>query len=331
MGGFLREGKWVTKDNWEKNSKDGSFQRQTSAFRDKIEDREGARFQPEAGRYHLYVSYACPWAHRTLIARALMGLEEVISVSVVNHFMGDDGWTFEPTDGVIPDPIFDATYLREIYVEADPNFSGRVTVPVLWDRKEGTIVNNESREIIRMFSDAFQSLATKEVNLAPQELREEIDAAMDAIYEPINNGVYRCGFAGTQEAYESAYAELFDELDRWEAILGERRYLAGEQLTEADLCMFTTLVRFDPVYFVHFKCSKKHIFQYENLSNYLRELYQLPGVAETVDMEHIRNHYFRSHPNLNPKRFVPPGPIPDLTTAHDRARLPGGPPLALRG
>jgi putative glutathione S-transferase len=204
-------------------------------------------------------------------------------------------------------------------------------VPVLWDRKEGTIVNNESREIIRMFSDAFQSLATKEVDLAPQNLREDIDAAMDAIYEPINNGVYRCGFAGTQEAYEAAYAELFEQLDRWEAILDQRRYLVGEQLTEADICMFTTLVRFDPVYFVHFKCSKKHIFQYENLSNYLREFYQLPGVAETVDMEHIRNHYFRSHPNLNPKRFVPPGPIPDLSVPHDRARLPGGPPLALRG
>ena len=331
MGGFLREGKWVTKDSWEKNSKDGSFQRQTSAFRDRIEDREGARFQPEAGRYHLYVSYACPWAHRTLIARALMGLEDVISVSVVHHFMGDDGWTFDDADGVVPDPIFNAEFLRDIYVKADPNFSGRVTVPVLWDRKEGTIVNNESREIIRMFSDAFQSLATKEVDLAPQNLREDIDAAMDAIYEPINNGVYRCGFAGTQEAYEAAYAELFEQLDRWEAILDQRRYLVGEQLTEADICMFTTLVRFDPVYLVHFKCSKKHIFQYENLSNYLREFYQLPGVAETVDMEHIRNHYFRSHPNLNPKRFVPPGPIPDLSVPHDRARLPGGPPLALRG
>lgn len=325
MGGFLNEGVWTTKDVWEKNSKDGSFKRQTSAFRDKIEDREGARFQPETGRYHLYVSYACPWAHRTLIARALMGLEEVISVSVVNHFMGDQGWTFEPTEGVIPDPIFDADFLHEIYVKADPHFSGRVTVPVLWDKKENTIVNNESREIIRMFSDAFKGLSRTEVDLAPEALRAQIDDAIDAIYEPINNGVYRCGFAGTQEAYDRAYGELFEALEHWDGVLGERRYLAGDRLTEADLCMFTTLVRFDPVYYVHFKCSEKHIFQYDNLFNYMLEIYQLPGVAETVNLDHIRNHYYRSHPSINPTRFVPPGPTLDLSRPHDRDRLEGKP------
>ncbi len=327
MGGFLSNGEWVTKEKWE-NTEDGHFKRQTSSFRDWVKD--DGDFEPQSGRYHLYVSYACPWAHRTLIIRALKGLEDAISVSVVHYFMGDDGWTFDDGPGVVQDPILEADHLRELYQEADPDYSGRVTVPLLWDRETHTAVNNESREILRMFDVAFDDFATRDVDLNPEGYHDQIEEAMDAIYEPINNGVYRCGFAGTQEAYEESFDTLFEALDHWDAHLEDNRYLCGPVLTEADICMFTTLVRFDPVYYVHFKCNGRHIYEYPNLSGYLREIYQLPGVADTVDMHHIKNHYYSSHENLNPKRFVARGPLGlDLDTPHGRGHLDGGPPEAL--
>ena len=309
MSGFLNDGEWITKDQWEQG-KGGEFKRQKSTFRHWIDDAPDARFRPEAGRYHLYVSYACPWAHRTLIARALLGLEEAVSVSAVHHFMGDDGWEFRPEDDPDSDadPILGASKLHQVYTAAQADFTGRVTVPVLWDRETRTIVNNESREILRMFATVMRPLGHGEVDLSPTELRPAIDGAMDRFYSPVNNGVYRCGFAGTQEAYETAFAELFAELDHWEGVLGQHRYLVGDRLTEADIAMFTTLVRFDPVYYVHFKCNGRLIRQFPNLSGYLRDIYQHPGVAETVNMHHIKQHYYRSHPSVNPRRFVPVGP-----------------------
>ncbi len=321
MGGFLREGEWKQASEWEK-SDDASFKRQRSSFRKEVEDRPDAEHPAATGRYHLYVSHACPWAHRTMIVRALMGLEDVISVSVVHPFMGDDGWTFDEDDPkVVPDPIHGASYLREVYLASKPDYTGRVTVPVLWDREKGVIVNNESREIIRMMSRAFKRFAKHEVDLCPVELEEEIDAAMDAIYESINNGVYKCGFAGSQAAYERAYGELFEQLDHWDGVLGKQRYMCGERLTEADVCMFTTLLRFDPVYQVHFKCNGQKIAEYEHLSGFLREVYQMPGVAQVCHMDHIKQHYYMSHEQLNPRRIVPVGPRQDLERAHGRDYL----------
>ena len=320
--GFLKDGEWITEESL--SAEGGSFERPDTVFRDWVRDEPGARFAPEAGRYHLYVSYACPWAHRALLIRALKGLEEVIPVSVAHPFMGEGGWSFEPGEGVEPDPIHGAEYLREVYLAADPNFSGRVTVPVLWDRKEETIVNNESREILRMLDEAFADLATRAVDLDPAALHDRIEEVIDAIYEPINNGVYRCGFAGDQGSYERAFGELFEALDHWDEVLGASRYLCGEQLTEADICMFTTLVRFDPVYYVHFKCNGRHIYEYPNLSGYLRELYQLPGVAETVHLDHIKGHYYTSHESVNPRRFVPVGPLDLDLRRPPRPRAPAG-------
>ncbi len=309
MSGFLTNGEWVTQDQWEKGE-GGEFRRQKSQFRDWIEDAPGARFQPAAGRYHLYVSYACPWAHRTLIARSLLGLEEAVSVTVVHPYMGDEGWEIRPDDDpdATGDPIHQATKLHQVYAAAKPDFSGRVTVPALWDRETGTIVNNESREILRMFATVMRSLGHGELDLSPEPLRDTIDAAMDRFYEPLNNGVYRCGFAGTQDAYAQAFGELFTELDHWEGVLGQQRFVCGDQLTEADIAMFTTLVRFDPVYYVHFKCNGRLIRQYPNLSGFLRDVYQHPGVKETVNLRHIKEHYYRSHPSVNPRRFVALGP-----------------------
>lgn len=305
MGGRLVDGEWTTKEDWEK-SKDGSFARQESAFRDHIEP--GGRYDVSAGRYHLYVSYACPWAHRTLIARALLGLEDAIDVSIVHPFMGDHGWEFRPADDAdaTADMLHGARHLYDVYTRADSDFTGRVTVPVLWDRAEGTIVNNESREILRMFR-ALRPLGN-DVDLCPDDLRPTIDDTLDAIYEPINNGVYRCGFAGTQEAYERAFATLFEALAHWDEVLADRRYLCGDRFTEADICMYTTLIRFDPVYYVHFKCNGRLIRQFPHLSGYLRELWQMPALAETTNLRHIKEHYYTSHPALNPKRFVPVGP-----------------------
>ena len=333
MSGMLKDGAWITMREWEKSTS-GHFDRQVSRFRGDLPE-EGAT----VGRYHLYVSYACPWACRVLMVRALKGLEAAISVSAVAPFMGDDGWAFADPEGqeegeedpdVDADPVLGARYLREIYQAADPAFTGRVTVPVLWDRERRTIVNNESSDLVKILDQRFARHASRDVELYPEALRPAIDEAMDAIYEPINNGVYRCGFAGTQAAYEESFEQIFAALDHHDELLGRQRYLCGEQLTVADLCLFSTLVRFDDVYYVHFKCNGKLIAQYDNLSAFAREIYQLPGLAPTVNRRHIKQHYYTSHRQLNPRQFVAAGPRDnDFSRPHDRARLPGGPPPGL--
>ena len=321
--GLLVDGKW--QDKWYDTGKSGKFERAASQFRDFVTadgrpapGRERS-FKAEPGRYHLYVSLACPWAHRTLIFRKLKKLENVISVSVVHHYMGKDGWTFLAEDGATGDTLYGLDFLHQIYTKADPTYSGRVTVPVLWDKQQQTIVSNESSEIIRMLNEAFDEWGDASVDFYPEPLRAEIDRLNDFIYPSINNGVYRAGFATTQAAYEEAFTELFDALSRVEDILGKRRYLAGTRLTEADWRLFTTLVRFDPVYVGHFKCNLRRIADYPNLSNYLRELYQVPGVAETVNMLHIKHHYYGSHKTVNPTGIVPVGPEIDYAAPHDRA------------
>ena len=324
--GLLVEGVWH--DKWYDTSKTGGrFQRSKSQFRDfvakdgtPVEGRERG-FKAEPRRYHLYVSLACPWAHRTLIFRKLKKLEDVISVSVVHHFMGENGWTFLKEDGATGDDLYGFDFLHQIYTKADPAYSGRVTVPVLWDKKTETIVSNESAEIIRMLNDAFDEWGDATLDLYPEELRNEIDSINTLVYDNINNGVYKAGFATTQEAYEEAFKALFKALDEVEERLSRQRYLAGNRLTEADWRLFTTLVRFDPVYVGHFKCNLRRIADYPQLSNYLRELYQVPGVAETVDMLHIKAHYYGSHGTINPIGVVPLGPELDLTAPHNRDRL----------
>jgi putative glutathione S-transferase len=264
------------------------------------------------------VSYACPWAHRTLIFRKLKGLEDMIGVSVVNHFMGGQGWTFHEGDGVIPDPTLDAEFLHQLYTAAEPNFSGRVTVPMLWDKKTGTIVSNESSEIIRMFNSAFDHLGAAPGDFYPKALRDEIDEVNERVYHTLNNGVYKSGFATTQEAYEEAVIALFDTLDWLEERLSKRRYLVGDRITEADWRLFTTLVRFDAVYVGHFKTNLRRIADYPNLWAYTRELYQVPGVRGTVHMRHIKHHYYGSHESINPTRIVPIGPTINFNTPHNR-------------
>ncbi|MEM9069849.1 MAG: glutathione S-transferase C-terminal domain-containing protein, partial [Myxococcota bacterium] len=268
------------------------------------------------------VSYACPWAHRCLIVRSLRGLQDIVPVSVVHWFMGEDGWSFDEGPGVVADPG-GARFLRDVYLRAKKDFTGRVTVPILWDTETGAIVNNESREIVRMFDDVFPGRA--DVNFHPADLHDAIEETIDAIYEPINNGVYRSGFARSQRAYEEAVHELFGALDHWEGVLSKQRYLCGDRLTEADFFLFTTLVRFDPVYHYHFKCNLKRLRDYPNLWGFTREIYQLPGVAETVRMDHIKEHYFGSHESVNPARVVPAGPIVDFDEPHGRDRLQGAP------
>jgi len=324
--GRLVDGVW--QDVWyETRETGGKFERAASRFRDWVTTdgtpapgRERG-FKAEPGRYHLYVSWACPWASRTLIFRKLKKLENVISLSVVHHFMGENGWTFLKEDGATGDTLYGLDYLHQIYTKADPTYSGRVTVPVLWDRKEETIVNNESSEIIRMLNSAFDEWGDASVDFYPKPLRAEIDAINDLVYPAINNGVYRAGFATTQEAYEEAFNELFSALDEVEERLSRQRYLVGDRLTEADWRLFTTLVRFDAVYYSHFKCNLRRIADYPNLSNYLRDLYQVSGVADTVNMLHIKNHYYRSHHTINPTRIVPLGPQLDFDAPHDRARF----------
>ena len=324
--GLLVDGVWH--DEWYDTSKTGGrFERSKSQFRDWVtkdgkpaEGRERG-FKAEPGRYHLYVSYACPWAHRTLIFRKLKKLEDVISLSVVHHFMGEHGWTFKKEDGATGDDLYGFDYLHQIYTKADPHYSGRVTVPVLWDRKTETIVSNESAEIIRMLNSAFDEWGDASLDFYPAELRGEIDAINEFVYENINNGVYRAGFATTQEAYEEAFRRLFAALDEVEERLSRHRYLVGDRLTEADWRLFTTLVRFDPVYFGHFKSNLRRIADYPNLSNYLRELYQVPGVAETVNMQHIKAHYYGSHKTINPTGIVPLGPELNYAAPHNRERL----------
>ena len=324
--GMLVDGAW--QKGWFNTKKSGGrFVRSQSQWRDWVtvdgspaEGRERG-FKAEPGRYHLYVSYACPWAHRTLILRKLKKLEGIISVSVVHHFMGEDGWTFEQGDGATGDTLYGNKLLHQIYTKADPAYSGRVTVPVLWDRKEETIVSNESSEIIRMLNSAFDEWGDASLDFYPERLQPEIDAINDLVYGAINNGVYRTGFATTQDAYEEAYGELFKALDVVEGRLAAGRYLVGDALTEADWRLFTTLIRFDAVYYSHFKCNRQRIGDFPNLSNYLRELYQIPGIAETVNMHHIKHHYYASHESVNPTRIVPLGPELDFDAPHDRARL----------
>jgi glutathionyl-hydroquinone reductase len=319
MPGALVNGEWKTERQWQNT--DGSFVRSTTSFRDRVTADGSSGFPAEAGRYHLYVAWACPWAHRTAIMRTLKGLEDAVGLSAAGSFMGEDGWAFHDEPGVIPDSVNGAHYLREVYTKADPDYTGRVTTPILWDKETGTIVNNESREIVRMLDTEFGEFATSDANFFPEDSRDDIEAAIDAIYEPVNNGVYRSGFATKQRAYDEAVTEVFDALDHWDELLASRRYLCGDRITEADWCLFPTLVRFDPVYHGHFKCNLRRIVDYPNLWGYLKDLYQQPGVAGTVNMDHIKKHYYGSHESINPTRIVPKGPILDFTEAHGREIL----------
>jgi putative glutathione S-transferase len=316
--GLLVDGQWV--DKWyDTASTGGRFERKASSFRSWVTP-DGAAgptgeagFPAEAGRYHLYVSYACPWAHRTLIFRKLKKLEDVISVSVVDPFMGEEGWVFADhaarrTEGATRDDVLGKQRLHEVYTAADPHYSGRVTVPVLWDRTRGTIVSNESAEIIRMFNSAFAAFTPDRHDYYPAARAAEIDALNARIYDAVNNGVYKAGFATAQAAYEEAVTALFAMLDELEARLGERQWLLGDALTEADIRLFTTLIRFDPVYVGHFKCNIRRIFDYPNLSRFVKALYAVPGVAETVNLTHIKRHYYESHKTINPTGIVPVGP-----------------------
>ncbi|WP_115865648.1 glutathione S-transferase family protein [Halorussus litoreus] len=326
---MLIDGEWRA-GAYESTDEEGEFDRQESAFRDSVSADPDAEFPAEAGRYHLYVSYACPWAHRTLIVRSLLGLEDAISVSVVDPYREDDGWQFtSDKEGCTEDHVNGFDYLRETYVAADSDFTGRVTVPVLWDKERETIVNNESKEVMRMLDTEFGDVAEREVTLYPEGYRDEVDRLVEDIYEPINNGVYRTGFAETQAAYDRAVTELFDALDHYDDLLADQRYLAGDRLTEADVAMFTTLVRFDEVYHTHFMCNRQFVREYDNLWPYLRDLYQTHGFGETVQMDHITEHYYTTHPDVSPKRIVPLGPDPDFEAPHHRDELPGGPPAEL--
>lgn len=295
--------------------KEGRFVRKASVFRHTISNDEDANFRPELDRYHLYVSLACPWASRVLAVRALKGLEDVFPVTVVHHHMGSKGWRFVTVDETDappssePEPLYGLSFIRDLYFKADPDYDGRFTVPVLWDKKLKTIVNNESSELIVMLNNLFNSFAKyPDVDLYPESLREEIDQMAESFYNSVNNGVYRCGFARSQEAYDEAVEELFEKLEQLEQHLSKRRYLVGDKLTIADIRLFVTLIRFDPVYVCHFKTNKKRLMDYPNLSAFTRELYQMPAIRSTVDFEHIKKHYFCSHPTINPFGIVPAGP-----------------------
>lgn len=322
--GLLVEGKWH--DKWyDTKSTGGKFVRQESQFRNWItaDGSAGptgkAGFKAEHGRYHLYVCYACPWAHRALIMRELKGLTQSIGVSAVHPLMLENGWTFDKDEhGANGDDLYQLDYLYQLYIKQQPDYTGRVTVPVLWDKKTEQIVNNESADIIRMLNTAFDGIGANALDFYPSELQPNIDALNAWIYPSINNGVYRAGFATSQEAYSEAVIELFNALDKAENILSKSRYLTGNTITEADWRLFTTLVRFDPVYVQHFKCNIRRIADYPNLSGYLRDLYQQPGVAGTVNLKHIKQHYCQSHPTINPYGIIPEGPELDLNTPHNR-------------
>lgn len=316
--GLLVDGQWV--DKWyDTESTGGRFERTVTCFRNWITadgspgpSGEGG-FAAESGRYHLYVSLACPWAHRTLILRSLKKLDEAISVSVVDPFMGEEGWVFHSRDGALsadatPDEVLGRKRLYEVYLVADPHFSGRVTVPVLWDRQRATIVSNESAEIIRMFNTAFDAFTDERRDFYPADLRADIDALNTRIYEAVNNGVYKAGFATRQSVYEEAVSSLFAMLDELDERLKAQRFLFGDALTEADIRLFTTLIRFDPVYVGHFKCNIRRIADYQNLARYTRDIYRLPGVEGTVNLTHIKRHYYESHKTINPTGIVPVGP-----------------------
>ncbi|MAY59907.1 MULTISPECIES: glutathione S-transferase family protein [Pseudoalteromonas] len=313
--GLLVNGEWV--DKWYDTEKsDGKFVRQDSRFRDTISSAPQSKFTPEAGRYHLYVSLACPWAHRTIIFRKLKQLEDIISMSIVEAPMMENGWEF----GEQGDPLYNLDYAYQLYLKADPSYEGRVTVPILWDKKTQTIVNNESIEIIRMLNSAFNELTGNTDDYYPEPLREEIEAVNNRVYNTINNGVYKAGFATTQEAYNEAYTALFDSLDWLEARLAKQRYLVGDVITEADWRLFTTLIRFDAVYHGHFKCNRQKLSEFHHISNYVNELYQVPGVKETVDLEYTKVHYYVSHLTINPTQIVPLGAKHHFDAPHDRER-----------
>lgn len=316
--GMMIDGQWTTE--WTERDRSGQFNRMPTQFRDRVTANGSSGFKAEADRYHLYVALACPWAHRTVMMRRLKGLEAAIGLSVVDPILSEQGWQFSENPGAIPDRVNHAQYLQEIYRRARPNYTGRVTVPVLWDKETQTIVNNESREIIRMLDTEFGAVAQTDLDLFPAALQDRIEQTIDAIYMPINNGVYRSGFATSQAAYDAAVTELFAALDYWEQVLGQQRYLCGTQLTEADICLFTTLIRFDLVYYGHFKCNVKQITDYPNLWNYLKEIYQYPGVRETCNLDHIKRHYYMSQTAVNPTGIVPKGPTLDFAAPHDRDR-----------
>lgn len=324
--GQLIDGVW--QDQWyDTRRTGGNFQRAQSRFRNWVTadgsagPSGGAGFKAEPGRYHLYVSLACPWASRTLIYRVLKGLEPMISLSVTHWLMGEQGWDFTPAPGVVADTVNGAGRLHQLYTRADPHYSGRVTVPVLWDIERHTIVNNESSEIIRMFNSAFDGLGAAEADYYPAQLRRDIDGLNQRIYDTVNNGVYKAGFATTQDAYEAAVVPLFATLDWLEERLARRRFLLGPAPLECDWRLFTTLVRFDPVYVGHFKCNLKRLVDYPNLWGYTRDLYQWPGVRGTVDFDHIKRHYYMSHAPINPTRIVPLGPIADFNATHGREAM----------
>ena len=322
--GLLVNGVWQEDAS---RTKDGHFNRPSSIFRNYVTADGGAGpageggFAAEAGRYHLYVSHACPWAHRTMIFRSLKKLENAISVSITEPLYGKTGWEFGTADGGTRDEVNGKATLAEIYLLADSHYTGRVSVPVLWDKKRRTIVNNESSEIIRMFNSAFDAFTNVRTDYYPAELRGDIDRINDLVYTTVNNGVYRVGFATSQQAYEEAARAIFVTLDQLEERLSRQRYLAGRQITEADLRLFTTLIRFDTVYYSHFKCNLRRIADYPNLWNYLRDIYAVPGVAETVHMDHIKRHYYGSQRQVNPTGIVPIGPLIDFTQPHDRGRF----------
>ncbi|BAY29364.1 hypothetical protein NIES2107_12070 [Nostoc carneum NIES-2107] len=317
--GIMVAGKWITDASEQNQSSD--LHNIPTTFRDRITSDGSSGFKAEAGRYHLYVSLACPWAHRTLIMRELKGLNNVISVTIADMVMSDKGWQFSQASGASSDSVNHARYLQEIYLKANPQYTGRVTVPMLWDKQNQSIVNNESREIMRMFDVEFASLATQKIDLYPHELQQQIDETIDAIYLPINAGVYRAGFAREQTAYEDAVTELFENLDRWEVILSKQRYLCGNQLTEADVCMFATLYRFDSIYYSLFKCNLRRIIDYPNLWNYLKDLYQHPEFKATCNLGYTKGSYYMSMTDINPNRIVPSGPIINFEERHNRDRF----------
>jgi putative glutathione S-transferase len=296
----------------------GEFVRQRSAFRGRVAADGSSGFAAESGRYHLYVSYACPWAHRTIIFRKLKELESAIGMTVVDPIRDERGWAFTDAPGCDRDPLNGFRFLSEAYLATDPGFDGRVTVPVLWDKRERKIVNNESAEVIRMLNSEFDAWGRADLDFYPESLRDEIDAVNEEVYASVNNGVYLCGFATSQEAYDEAFGKLFAMLDRIERRLASRRYLVGDVLTEADWRLFTTLVRFDPVYVGHFKCNLRRLADYPNLWAYTRDLYQVPGVAETVNLDHIKRHYYVTHTSINPTGVVPRGPEIDFKEPHGR-------------
>jgi glutathionyl-hydroquinone reductase len=303
MPGMLIEGKWT--DEWKERNPNGRYTPTPTTFRHRVTIDDGSEFRAEAGRYHLYVALGCPWAHRTLIMRELKGLQQVISISIVDPVMSDRGWSFLNT----PDSVNHAQHLSEIYLKADPNYTGRVTVPVLWDRQRQTIVNNESHEIVRMFDVEFAALAMQNVSFYPRELQPQIDATIEVIATLVSRRVYDAGFTTSQAVYEAAVTDIFAQLDHWETVLGQQRYVCGDRMTEADIGFFTTLYRFDSVYYSHFKCNLRRIVDYPNLWNYLKSLYQRPEFKVTCNLDHIKQGYYKSMHEINPSRIVPKGPI----------------------